>query len=269
VKVLGVRTLTVVLSTSLLASCAIGGSSPVSAEQIREKFVSAGGTCTTPVKSDLSTTSSEARKESSSASYVVLESHSCGEGEGGFDRFETEADALKSSLFLEGIFFGLRKQIGLEDDGNPDAQILVGEWRITVTEADSSRVDSLAAKLNGTVYDFADPRTRSKVLRDITKDDPLVALKEVSKGCLADEALSTDGRSVSFDTEGEDDFDGDLVSSVFCTLRVLGAPDYVFDKIVTTRALDGRTEETWDKFAANWSYHPDSGLRLTVIGESN
>ena len=42
-------------------------------------------------------------------------------------------------------------------------------------------------------------------------------------------------------------------------------PDYVFDLIGTTRALDGRQTESWGKFRATWSYHPDSGLQLLIV----
>jgi hypothetical protein len=78
-------------------------------------------------------------------------------------------------------------------------------------------------------------------------------------------STSADQTSVSFDTEGEDDYSGDSLLDVYCSLSIIGAPDYVFDLIGTTRALDGRQTESWGKFRATWSYHPDSGLQLLIV----
>jgi hypothetical protein len=34
--------------------------------------------------------------------------------------------------------------------------------------------------------------------------------------------------------------------------------------MTSTRALDGRQTASWDGIDAAWSYHPDSGMNMTV-----
>lgn len=42
----------------------------------------------------------------------------------------------------------------------------------------------------------------------------------------------------------------------------LGLPDWLYEEIVSTRAIDGRQKETFDKVTVTWSYHPDHGLEV-------
>ncbi len=239
----------------------------MSAEKLREEFIAAGGTCTTEVGVDSTTTTSGGSTESTLAVPGSLESHDCGEGEASMYLYETETAALVSGLFIEGLVWGTLKAMGIDAE-EPAPQIFVKNWKISLADDENAIASSMASELGGRVLDFKDPSVRASVLRDVAKGDPIVSLKEVSKGCLASEQLSSDGKSISFDTEGEEESDGDGVGFAFCTLRILGAPDYVFEKILTTRALDGRTEDAWDAFSANWTYHPDTGLRVTVVAES-
>lgn len=83
-----------------------------------------------------------------------------------------------------------------------------------------------------------------------------------------DAVLSEDGKSVTLDTQGEDDIEGEDVADVQCFLRGLGAPDYVAQHISTTRALDGQQTDEWDDIEARWTYHPDNGLQITFIDRS-
>lgn len=73
-----------------------------------------------------------------------------------------------------------------------------------------------------------------------------------------------DGKSISFDTKGEEDSRGDDVTGVVCVLKALEAPDSLYSKLDHTRALDGTVSDEWGDFKATWSYHPDSGLFLVV-----
>jgi hypothetical protein len=54
------------------------------------------------------------------------------------------------------------------------------------------------------------------------------------------------------------------VETAACILNSLDVTMAVLEHIDTTRALDGRQEDTWGNHKASWTYHPDSGLRLTV-----
>jgi len=42
----------------------------------------------------------------------------------------------------------------------------------------------------------------------------------------------------------------------------LGLPDSVLQRMLTTRALDGTQNETYDKIRITWTYHPDNGLHV-------
>jgi hypothetical protein len=73
----------------------------------------------------------------------------------------------------------------------------------------------------------------------------------------SDTALILDGK-------GDDDISGVTVERQACVLTTIGVPDSTLNLMSTTRALDGRQQGTWDDFDATWSYHPDTGLNLTI-----
>ena len=43
----------------------------------------------------------------------------------------------------------------------------------------------------------------------------------------------------------------------------LGLPTYLYNEMLSTRALDGRQSYKGDKVSVSWRYHPDSGLEVT------
>lgn len=49
-----------------------------------------------------------------------------------------------------------------------------------------------------------------------------------------------------------------------CVLKALGAKDGTIEKMQETRALDGRQDDSWGKYEASWTYHPDNGLDVLV-----
>jgi hypothetical protein len=77
-------------------------------------------------------------------------------------------------------------------------------------------------------------------------------------------SLDEDGKSVFFDGTGEEDFSGISYSDVRCVLEELNAPESIFDRIGTTTSLKGVVEGEWDNYSANWTYHPNDGLDLTL-----
>jgi hypothetical protein len=52
--------------------------------------------------------------------------------------------------------------------------------------------------------------------------------------------------------------------TVACVLDYLKTPAAVRSHIDSTRALDGRQTDSWDRFTAAWTYHPDDGLDITI-----
>ena len=49
--------------------------------------------------------------------------------------------------------------------------------------------------------------------------------------------------------------------------KALGLPDWLYEEMLKTRALDGRQKESIDNVTVTWSYHPDQGME--VIYRSN
>jgi hypothetical protein len=73
--------------------------------------------------------------------------------------------------------------------------------------------------------------------------------------------------SLVIDTLGEEDYDGysqAKYSDAECVLKALEIPDATKNLVETTRALDGRQDAEWKNLVATWSYHPDTGLNMTL-----
>jgi hypothetical protein len=49
-----------------------------------------------------------------------------------------------------------------------------------------------------------------------------------------------------------------------CVLKRLGLPEYLREQIENTNALMGRQRAEADGLAYEWSYHPESGLSMTI-----
>ncbi|GIE96260.1 hypothetical protein [Paractinoplanes rishiriensis] len=77
-------------------------------------------------------------------------------------------------------------------------------------------------------------------------------------------SVADGGRTLTVDVKGEEDFVGTTTGTLDCVLQFLESPAAVTQHIYQTRALDGRQQNTWQTYAASWSYHPDSGLNLIV-----
>jgi hypothetical protein len=60
---------------------------------------------------------------------------------------------------------------------------------------------------------------------------------------------------------------GLAMTDIACVLKGVSVPDSVVSEMDATRALDGTQKESWDKYQASWTYHPDHGLRI-VLTES-
>lgn len=96
------------------------------------------------------------------------------------------------------------------------------------------------------------------------------AMEAATSACSSTprDLLSADRKSITVDTKGTKDFNGEDMEDVRCFLRELGAPDYVDEHIGSTRALDGQQTDEWEGVEARWTYHPDDGLEITFIDRS-
>lgn len=93
----------------------------------------------------------------------------------------------------------------------------------------------------------------------------LPRLQVAATACGITAPIQDKGASISFDTKGKKDATGDELTAVTCLLSKTDAPDYVLEHINSTRALDGNQTDEWNGYKARWTYHPDSGLRITFI----
>ena len=92
----------------------------------------------------------------------------------------------------------------------------------------------------------------------------------VATDCGGNAYVQDHGKSISFDTQGEEDStydDAPSMDVVGCVLVGLDTPDYVLDHIDATRALDGMQTDEWNGVMGRWTYHPDDGLNLTLIDQ--
>lgn len=76
--------------------------------------------------------------------------------------------------------------------------------------------------------------------------------------------LGDNGRSITVNGEGEEDYLGAMPEQIECFLKEVHISDSVKAEMWSTRALDGRQSGEWDGFKASWKYHPDSGLDIVV-----
>lgn len=93
-------------------------------------------------------------------------------------------------------------------------------------------------------------------------------LQTAVEGCgLTSKVTAGDnGKTVVLNGAGEDDAGSDTVKTeeIACILATTSVPQYVTSQIDSTRALDGMQHAEWDNYEAQWTYHPDSGLDLTL-----
>lgn len=78
--------------------------------------------------------------------------------------------------------------------------------------------------------------------------------------------FAEDGSFISVDTNPYD-LDDYFVPNVFDAVEALndnlGLPDYVWEEMLQTSAMDGRLSETANGITVTWKYHPDNGLEAT------
>jgi hypothetical protein len=72
------------------------------------------------------------------------------------------------------------------------------------------------------------------------------------------------GKTLIVDGRGDEDSSGTSIITVVCLLGNLKTPEAVKAHMDSTRALDGRQEDSWPGYTAAWSYHPDTGIDLVI-----
>ena len=71
---------------------------------------------------------------------------------------------------------------------------------------------------------------------------------------------------VSIDTnpyDREDYYNVDYLEIIEKYNELLDLPDYLYEDMLHTSALDGAQTESFDNITVRWKYHPDNGLEVT------
>ena len=135
------------------------------------------------------------------------------------------------------------------DDGNP---IIDVRWTILNEDGkktETSLKENLAPVLyqEGTELDF-------KAFCDLYDDGTASVAEDGSYMTIDNNPYNARGGSILFGEFG--------LENVKLTNKALGLPDWLYEEMGQTRALDGRQKEVFDNVTVTWSYHPDQGLEV-------
>ena len=75
-------------------------------------------------------------------------------------------------------------------------------------------------------------------------------------------SVSDEGKTISVDTMGEEEYSGASYGDLVCIINAVGTPTYIYDGIMSVRAMDGRQTQEFDDFTVSYSYHPDHGMDI-------
>lgn len=89
-------------------------------------------------------------------------------------------------------------------------------------------------------------------------------LEEAYASCELESAVGIElrdgGKTITFDSKGEEDLTGASIVEIACILSELDMPSSISSHIDQTTSMDGRQSESWEGKTISWSYHPDRGL---------
>jgi hypothetical protein len=75
-------------------------------------------------------------------------------------------------------------------------------------------------------------------------------------------SVSDEGKTISVDTMGEEEYSGASYGDLVCIISAVGTPTYINDGIMSVRAMDGRQTQEFDEIIVSYSYHPDHGMDI-------
>lgn len=140
-------------------------------------------------------------------------------------------------------------------------QSLLGEFKdLTVLLA-----DYLGVKYESIVVDYIGTRTRSGNDASVTLEGMGQKFSDLSRDEFA--ALQTPRWTTTTTSSSQMSRYASMGVATYtfhaCIASRLRVPDRVNEQIAATRAVDGIQIANFGDYQAQWSYHPDSGLRIT------
>lgn len=164
--------------------------------------------------------------------------------------------AVKESLYeyyknvfndQDVTFRGAAQRIA--DDGAP---VILATWKVT-NEEGKENLTSLEEDVaptfykEGTAPDF-------KLFYDLYGDLTVSVAEDDSYMTIDNNPLNLKGGSIIYNELG--------LNHVKLTNKALGLPDWLYQEMGNTRAIDGRQKESFDDVTVTWSYHPNQGLEV-------
>lgn len=142
-------------------------------------------------------------------------------------------------------------------------------WSSSNTSVATVQNGSVKALSAGTAFIQAEVDKTSAVCTVNVKENPLKAAynavcAQYSSGSYV-LSLASDSSYISADTNPMDldDYFNMTYGNIIESLNIeLGLPDYIWEEMLQTRAIDGRQKETFGNIEVSWSYHPDQGLEV-------
>ena len=134
-------------------------------------------------------------------------------------------------------------------DGSP---VITAIW--TVTYDDGKKVlTELGESLSPVLYTKGtDPNF--KLFYDLFDDITVSVAEDGSYMTIDNNPLNLSRGSIIFAESG--------INHVKLTNKTLGLPDWLYEEMANTRALDGRQKEVFDDVTVTWSYAPSQGLEV-------
>ena len=93
-----------------------------------------------------------------------------------------------------------------------------------------------------------------RLFYDLYDDGTVSVAEDGSYMTIDNNPLNLKGGSIIFAETGLND--------VKRTHKALGLPDWLYEEMMSTRAIDGRQKESFDNVTVSWTYHPDKGLEV-------
>lgn len=135
------------------------------------------------------------------------------------------------------------------DDGAP---VILATWKV-VDEEGKQNLISLDEDVAPTFYEEG-TAPDFKLFYALYDDLTVSVAEDGSYMTIDNNPLNLKGGSIIWNDAG--------LKHVKLTNRSLGLPDWLYEEMANTRAIDGRQKEIFKDVTVTWSYHPNQGLEV-------
>ncbi len=97
-----------------------------------------------------------------------------------------------------------------------------------------------------------------------TPTDRLAAAQQKCDPAKAGTEVADQGKTMIIKTRGEKDPTGIGLDGLACIAVELDMSRAVVAHLDRTNALSGEQQDAWPGYTARWTFHPDSGVNMTI-----